>query len=101
MLRRADSRCSVRLANIGSGERRQRDRLAIWLNNTAHTVAGHDDPDVPNVPFKPATVPGYLAEETASPPAMSRPHQVEVMSCVFLSMNGIEALDFSQGSPIS
>jgi hypothetical protein len=91
----------VRVANIGSGERRRRDPLAISLNNTAHAVAGHDDPDVPSTLFESGAVPGYLAEKAASLPVMSDPRPVEVMSCAFLSTNGIEALGFGQGSPIS
>jgi hypothetical protein len=101
MLRRADTRCSVRLANIGSGERRRRDPLALWLNNTAHAVVDHGSLDVPSTLFESGAVPGDPAEKAASLPAMSGPRPVEVMSCVFLSMNGIEALDFGQGSPIS
>jgi hypothetical protein len=99
MLRGADNRCLVRLTNIGSGERHQRNLLAISLNNK--TVVDHDNLDVPSALFGSGSMPGYLAEKTASLPAMSGPRQDEVTSCIFLSTNGIEALGFGQGSPIS
>jgi hypothetical protein len=101
MLRRPDNRCSVCLANIGSGERRRHDLLAISLNNKAHAVVDHRNLDVPSTLFESGAVPGCLAEETASLSALSGPRQDDVVSGIFLSTNGIEALGFGQGSPIS
>jgi glutathione S-transferase len=101
MLRRVDNRCSVRLANIGSGERRRHDLLAISLNNKAHAVVDHHNLDVPSTLFESGAVPGYLGEKTASLPALSGPRQDDVVSGIFLSTNGIEALAFGQGSPTS
>jgi hypothetical protein len=101
MLSDTDNCCSVRLANIGSGERRQRDLLALSLNNKALTFVDHDNRDVPGTLFEPGAARGYLAEKTASLSAMSAPRQDPAMSCAFLSTNGIEALGFGQGSPIS
>jgi hypothetical protein len=102
MLRCPDNRCSVCLANIGSGERRRHDLLAISLNNKTHAaVVDHRNLDVPSTLFESGAVPGCLAEETASLSALSGPRQDDVVSVIFLSTNGIEALGFGQGSPIS
>jgi hypothetical protein len=83
MLGDADNRCSVRLANIGSGERRWRDSLALSLNYTAHAVVDLGSLDVLSTLFESGVVPGDLAEQTASLPAMSGPRQDDVTSCVF------------------
>jgi glutathione S-transferase len=101
MLRRPDNRCSVCLANIASGERRRHDLLAISLNNKAHAVVDHHNLDVPSTLFESGAVPGYLAEKTASLPALSGPRQDDVVSGIFLSTNHIESLGFGQGSSIS
>ena len=101
MLRRPDNRYSVCLANIGSGERRRHDLLAISLNNKAHAVVDHHNLDVPSTLFESGSVPGCLAEKTASLPALSGPRQDDVVSGIFLSTNRIESLGFGQGSSIS
>jgi hypothetical protein len=87
MLRRPDNRYSVCLANIGSGERRRHDLLAISLNNKAHAVVDHRDLDVPSTLFESSAVPGS--------------RQDDVVSGIFFPANGIEALGFGQGSSIS
>jgi hypothetical protein len=101
MLRRPDNRCSVCLANIGSGEWRRHDLLAISLNNKAHAVVDHRNLDVPSTLFESGAVPGRLLERTASLPALSGPRQDDVVSGIFLSANRIESLGFGQGSSIS
>src|SRR5580698_8348748 len=98
MLRGADNRCSVRLANIGSGDRGRGDLLAISLNSKTHAVVDHYDLEIPSTLFESGAVPGYLVEKTASLPSMSGPLQDEVKSCAFLSINGIETLGFGRGS---
>jgi hypothetical protein len=68
MLSDAENRCSVCLANIGPGERRQRDHLEVSLSNEVNAVFGHNNLNAPSTPLESGAVPDYLVEKTASLP---------------------------------